>query len=115
MSIGPMSGVQGSAAGAPLSQTKGSETERAAKDSSATQRQVKNDTKAEQAAGIGQTEGDEGPADRDADGRKLWEDSTDFSSQEETPEESSAGEEDPSPQQTEDPTGETGNALDLTG
>lgn len=110
MSIGPMSGVVGSAAGAPLSQTAGSETERAAKESSATQRQVTNDTKAEQAAGIGQTESDEGPTDRDADGRRLWEGDPEAKQepQAKTPERES-------PPQVKDPTGQSGSSLDLTG
>lgn len=110
MSVGPMSGVVGSAAGAPLSQTAGSETERAKADSSAKQRQVDNDTKAEKAAGIGQTEGDEGPAQRDADGRKLWEGEAQSSKQDEQP----PAEPEP-PRQAKDPTGQSGGALDLTG
>ena len=73
MNVGPMSGVVGSAAGAPLSQTAGSETERAQKDSSAHQRQVEKDKKAADAAGIGQTEEDQGTSERDADGRRFWE------------------------------------------
>ena len=60
-----------SAAGAPLSQTAGSETERAQKESLAQQRQVGRDQKAEQAAGIGQTEQDQESSERDADGRRL--------------------------------------------
>jgi len=109
-----MNGVLGSAAGAPLSQTKGSETERAARESSAQERQVTNDTKAEKAAGIGQTESDEGAADRDADGRKLWEDTAQFSSDEESGNEPDTDECE-TPPATDDPTGESGNALDLTG
>jgi len=108
--VGAMSGVVGSAAGAPLSQTAGSETERAKTDSSAKQRQVNNDTKAEKSAGIGQTEGDEGPADRDADGRKLWEDNATPDKQEE----SRLAEPEP-PRQTKDPTGQSGGELDLMG
>ncbi len=71
MSMGPMSGVVGSAAGAPLSQTSGSETERAQKDASAHQRLVDTDKKAADAAGIGQTEEDQGTSERDADGRRF--------------------------------------------
>jgi len=108
MSIGPMSGVLGSAAGAPLSQT--SDKERATKDASATERQVTNDTKAEKAAGIGQTESDEGPSERDADGRKLWEDATEAGQKQEPP----APEAEP-PRQVKDPKGESGSSLDLTG
>jgi len=110
MNVGPMSGVVGSAAGAPLSQTAGSEAERAKKDASATQRQVENDAKAEKAAGIGQTESDEGPSDRDADGRKLWEGDAAPDPQDEP----HAAEPEPL-RQVKDPKGESGGALDLTG
>ncbi len=110
MSIGPFSGIVGSAAGAPLSQTAGSETEQAKKSSSDSQRQVENDTKAEKAAGIGQTESDEGPSERDADGRKLWEGDT----QHQKPTEEQSQESEP-PRQVKDPTGQSGSELDLTG
>ena len=112
MSMGPMSGVVGSAAGAPLSQTSGSETERAQKDASAHQRQVDTDKKAADAAGIGQTEEDQGTSERDADGRKMWEGQPDGKSKEH------AGEGQKNQQQqskAKDPTGNSGNELDLTG
>ena len=108
MNVGPMSGVVGSAAGAPLSQTAGSETERAQKDSSAHQRQVETDKKAADAAGVGQTEEDQGTAERDADGRRFWE-----GDQQPTPDQ--AGEETEATRQAKDPTGSSGNSLDLTG
>lgn len=111
MSVGPMSGVVGSAAGAPLSQTAGSESERARKDSSASQRQVENDAKAENSAGIGQTEADEGTSDRDADGRKLWEGDAPQGNQQQPPPDS----EPEPPRQAKDPTGDSGSELDLTG
>ncbi len=108
MSMGPMSGVVGSAAGAPLSQTSGSETERAQKDASAHQRQVETDKKAADAAGIGQTEEDQGTSERDADGRRFWE----------TPDkkipEQDADQSEPA-RKAKDPTGNSGNSLDLTG
>lgn len=110
MSVGPMSGIVGSAAGAPLSQTAGSETERSKREASATQRQVDNDTKAENAAGIGQTEGDEGPSERDADGRRLWEG-------DQTPkqkEQQQTADPEP-PRQAKDPSGQSGGSLDLSG
>ena len=108
MNVGPMSGVTGSAAGAPLSQTSGSEAERTQKDSSDSQRQVNNEKKAADAAGIGQTEQDQGTSERDADGRRFWE--------------SAAGRQ-PKPadgeqetnRQSKDPSGDSGNSLDLTG
>jgi len=110
MSVGPMSGVVGSAAGAPLSQTAGSETERAKKDASATQRQVDNDAKAEKTAGIGETEADQGASERDADGRKLWEGDA-APGQHDQPQ-ATASE---PPRQVKDPKGESGSSLDLTG
>jgi len=109
MNVGPMSGVVGSAAGAPLSQTAGSETERAQKDSSAHQRQVETDKKAADAAGIGQTEEDQGTSERDADGRRFWE------AADEKSEDQAAKEETESSRQAKDPTGDSGNSLDLTG
>ncbi len=108
MSMGPMSGVVGSAAGAPLSQTSGSETERAQKDASAHQRQVDTDKKAADAAGIGQTEEDQGTSERDADGRRFWE-----APDKKNPEQD-ADQSEPS-RQAKDPTGNSGNSLDLTG
>ena len=77
MSLGPLGGVNagvvGSAAGSPLSQTKGSSSERASKDSAAQERTKDTDLKTERSSGIGQTEGDHETSDRDADGRRLWE------------------------------------------
>jgi hypothetical protein len=108
MSMGPMSGVVGSAAGAPLSQTSGSETERAQKDASAHQRQVETDKKASDAAGIGQTEEDQGTSERDADGRRFWE-TTDQKISEQDDDQSEP------PRKAKDPTGNSGNSLDLTG
>ena len=109
MSIGPMGGVAGSAAGAPLSQTKGSETERTQKDSADTQRKVDQEAKADKSAGVGQTEQDEGASERDADGRRFWE-----ASAEKEKKEKETTDPEP-PKQALDPKGESGNALDLTG
>ncbi len=77
MSMGPLGGVNagvvGSAAGSALSQTKGSSSERASKDSAAQERTKDTDIKTEKASGIGETESDSKASDRDADGRRLWE------------------------------------------
>lgn len=73
MSMGPVGGVIGSAAGTALSQTKGATTERAAADAQAKATTDELDLKAEKASGIGQTEGDQEASDRDADGRRMWE------------------------------------------
>ena len=110
MNVGPMNGVVTSAAGAPLSQTSGSEKERAQKDASVRQRQVDSEQKSEMAAGIGQTEEDQGASDRDADGRSLWKSSAE--GQQEQADERHAGN---SARKAKDPTGNSGGALDLTG
>ena len=73
MSIGPM-GFIGGIAAAPLAQTQGSEADRAAEESSTQSRQASNEAKSENAAGIGQTDGEEhGANERDADGHRLLE------------------------------------------
>lgn len=109
MSMGPMAGIGGSAAGAPLAQTRGSETERSQQDAAAHERQVRQDQHAENVAGVGQTEQDEQASDRDADGRRLWE-----------RQESSSDSQDEAASQaperlSKDPTGQSGNVIDLTG
>ncbi len=73
MSMGSVGGIVNSAAGAPISQTAGSETERAQKDSLAQHREIDSNQRSERAAGIGQTEQDQESSERDADGRRLWE------------------------------------------
>ena len=114
MSMGPLGGIAGSVAGSPLAQTQGSETERARQDAGAQQRRIDSDQKADSAAGIGETDGeDHETAERDADGRRLWEGS---------PEEKDAQEQDADenlaplePRQSKDATGQSGNLLDLSG
>jgi hypothetical protein len=73
MSMGPLGGVVVSAAGAPLSQTAGSDGERVQRDSVSQQRHADANQRAERAAGIGQTEQDQESSERDADGRRPWE------------------------------------------
>lgn len=103
MSIGSFGGVLGSAAGVPQSQ-KGAESERAQAESASQQRGVEQQQKAENAAGIGQTEEDQEASDRDANGRRLWEKAAPL-----TPEDEQTN------TQSKDVTGESGNSLDLTG
>jgi len=111
MSVGPLGGIAGSAAGSPLSQTQGSEPQRAQQESSAQQRRVESDRKAEAASGIGETDGeDHETAERDADGRRLWEGGPE--PPEENPEESADAADAP---RSRDATGQSGNLLDLTG
>ncbi len=107
MSVGPM-GAAASAAGAPFAQGQGSEATRAQQESAEQARQTNSTKKAEDAAGIGQTEQDEEASDRDADGRRLWEGA---------PEEGNAEQDDPTAtgQRSKDATGEKGGQLDLSG
>jgi len=107
MNVGSMTGVIGSAAGSPLSQTSGSETERAQKQSAVRERQAESETRAEKSAGIGETEQDQGPSERDADGRRFWEAPPEASTEE------SAATDDQ--RQVKDLSGDSGNSLDLTG
>ncbi len=98
-------------AGAPLAQTHGSETERAQQDKASQQRRIETDKKAEAAAGIGETDGEDHEAEeRDADGRRLWE----AAEQQEAEDADDAQGESPQ-RQSKDATGESGNLLDLSG
>jgi len=110
MTMAPLGGLLGSAAGAPLSQTAGSEAERAQKESVAQQRQVDASEMAEQAAGIGQTHEDQESSERDADGRRLWE-----GSPQSRKKEKASAEGETSARQSKDATGQSGTQLDLTG
>ena len=111
MSIGPLGGIAAGAAGAPLAQTTGPETERAQQDSAAQQRQIQTNEKADAAAGIGETDGeDHETEERDADGRRLWEEPPPGS--EEPTDEETSPEEQP---KSKDASGQSGNLLDLSG
>ncbi|NLX96147.1 MAG: hypothetical protein GXY83_08220 [Rhodopirellula sp.] len=108
MSIGSVGGIAASAAGSPLAQTKGSDVDRAQQDASSQQRQIQNEKKAESAAGIGEADGeDHQTAERDADGRRLWEKSGQS--------EPNGEEESPGQHRGKDATGQSGNLLDLSG
>jgi hypothetical protein len=107
MNIGATTGTLGSAAGAPLSQAAGAEAERAQKESAVQQRLADAQTKSEKASGIGQMDEDQQASERDAAGRRLWEDTA-----KKKVEEADASE---AQRQAKDPTGMSGNSLDLTG
>jgi hypothetical protein len=111
MSIGPM-GMIGSAAGTQLSQTKGSDTERAQQEAETQQRQVDSDKHAEKAAGLGEVEQQNEASERDADGRKLWEGQDEPAPENEKEESNDSP---PPPIQSKDASGERGNKLDLSG
>lgn len=110
MSVGFLGGVTGSAAGAPLSQTAGSETERAKKESLAQSRQADSSQKSEAASGIGQTEKDQESSERDADGRRLWELQQQAKASSKDGDDAAA-----TARQSKDATGNSGTQLDLTG
>jgi len=112
MSVGPLGGIAGSVAGSPFAQKHGSEVERAGQEKSSQQRRIATDQKAESAAGVGEADGqDHETAERDADGRRLWEAPPEA---EQTDQDSPAAEES-SPRKSKDATGQSGNLLDLSG
>ena len=112
MSVGPLGGVLGSAAGSQLQQSRGSDSDRAAQDVGSQKRADKLGDHADSAAGIGQTEEDQGTSERDADGRKMWEGRPDDQSKEQAGD----GQDDQQQQsKAKDPTGNSGTELDLTG
>lgn len=105
MSIGSL-GAIGSFAAAPATQR----TSDASKTQQDTADQARVDAAvdyAEEAAGIGETHEESKAGDRDADGRRLWE-QTDRPQQDEAPAEAATT-------TAKDPTGVAGNTLDLTG
>jgi hypothetical protein len=110
MSIGPL-GFVSSVAGSPLAQTKGSEVERAQHETAGVERQQEGSRKAERAAGVGAADGeDHQTADRDADGRRLWEAPLAPSTpSDQAKDDAGAG------HGAKDPTGESGGSLDLIG
>jgi len=112
MSVGPLGALAGSVAGAPLAQAKGSDVERTSNDTGNQQRRVDADQKAENAAGIGAADGeDHETAERDADGRRLWEDTRRRSGGDSADAPSQA----PEGPKGNDPTGQSGTLLDLSG
>ncbi len=109
MSIGSF-GILGSVASTPLAQAKSAD-QQSADNTVGHQRQVDAAANAEAAAGIGKTDGDNHEAsERDADGRKLWENGVGKPKAAkaigETPVEISL---------SKDASGNSGNTLDLVG
>ncbi len=127
MSIGPLgffsvlaaTSPQTSALAAPLAQTQGSDVDRTAQDVAEQARETDADTKAETAAGVGQTDGEEHSAnDRDADGRRLWErplETVDDAGADEESDGASEADGTTAEHTSKDATGESGNQLDLMG
>jgi len=109
MSIGPMSPIAGSVAGTSLAQTRGSDIDRAQQESTSRELLARSQAKAETAAGVGQADGDNHEtAERDADGRRLWEFPRPSGEKDADHEESPAS-------HAQDPTGQSGSMLDLSG
>jgi hypothetical protein len=112
MSVGPLGGIAANVAGTPLAQ-KGSDVERTHHDASAQQRLVRNVERAEAAAGVGETDGENHETnERDADGRRLWEETPGKGNQ---PADTAAS---TAPTQTHlsrDASGQSGTRLDLNG
>ncbi len=112
MSVGPM-GFFGSIAATPLSQSRGSDVERASQESTGQSAQTASETKAENAAGIGAADGEEhGAAERDADGRRIWEKAP---NKKRTAAPAADVPAEPPSALSKDPSGTSGNQLDLTG
>ena len=117
MSIGPLTSLPASVAGQSLAQAHGSEVERAGLENVAQQHRTSGAKQAEAAAGVGATDADgEEAHERDADGRRLWEDRLDLS--DERGKDHAKGEEekegpDEEPRPT-DPLATTGGGLDIT-
>jgi hypothetical protein len=108
MSIGSL-GIIGGLAGTPLPQ-RAAEADKAGQESVAQERTVQAGQRAELASGIGQTEEDSQAAERDADGRRPWEQPSRPKAKTEQ-----AAEEQPAAMRSKDPTGACGGELDLVG
>jgi len=109
MSIGPLPPMV-SVAGTSLAQIKGSDVERTQQDTTAHERRIVSGEKAENAAGIAATDEDSQTEDRDADGRRLWEETAKAGAKPEAGDTSAE-----SAHKCKDPSGQSGNQLDLSG
>jgi type II secretory pathway pseudopilin PulG len=104
----PSLGTIGSLAATPLAQ-RSAETDKAQHDAEALRQAQHSLAAAEQASGIGQTQEESEASERDADGRRLWEEPV--RKQPATPGQASEETLTPPP----DPTGQCGTQLDLLG
>ncbi len=116
MSIGPM-GFFSSIAATPMAESQGSDVDLAVQEASVQAHEISQNIKAENAAGVGQTDGEEHEtADRDADGRRLMEKplakKKRIARQPESASDATAAEE---PHLSRDASGASGNELDLSG
>ena len=105
----PSLGTIGSLAATPLAQ-RGPETDKAQRDAEALRQAQQSQIAAEQASGIGQTHEESEASDRDADGRRPWEEPV-RKKPAAAPADASQEPSTPPP----DPTGQSGTRLDLLG
>jgi hypothetical protein len=113
MNVGISAGIPASIAGAPAAQIAGSEVDRAKGETAAQRRAQTSEIKAEQAAGIGATDGeDHTTSDRDADGRRMWELPHKAN---QAPQDTDTATAEPIEHHSLDPTGTRGGLLDLSG
>jgi hypothetical protein len=108
MSIGSL-GIVGGLAATPLPQ-RAAEAEKTQRETIEQARATQASEQAENAAGIGQTEEDSQTSERDADGRRLWEEQRRVKAKTAEP----AADQSPLPL-AKDPSGECGGTLDLFG
>ncbi len=111
MSVGPTN-MASSLAATQLAQTKGSDVDRTTHERSNQTQKSKADQKAANVEGVGETEQDSGVADRDADGRRVWELGEEPSENDDAEEQTSADKDTP---KSKDATGQRGKQLDLSG
>lgn len=106
MSIGPLGPLNAAAAGTPLAQNRG-EVDQSKQTGDAQTRRVALDRQASTAAGIGEADGENHEAsERDADGRRVWEITEKRKQEEEQTEDPCVG---------QDPHGDLGRIIDLSG
>jgi hypothetical protein len=111
MSIGSL-GFAGIGAATPLPQAKGSDADRSVQETAAQKSEQQSDAKAESAAGIGETDGDDHKIEeREGDGRMPWQTPASGNVSDLKGDESNGA---PLPS-SRDATGQCGNVLDLTG
>jgi hypothetical protein len=106
MSVGPNPGiVTASLAGAPLAEKNSGAAEKTTQEVATRQRKVESVERAEKAEGIGETDGSEHQSEeRDADGRRPWERMGKPAQKDQEKKE-----------HVKDPSGQSGNLLDLSG
>ena len=107
MSMIPSTSV-GSLAGIPVAQAKGTETDRAIRETANKVREITSEKSAEDAAGIGTTEEESAAGERDGDGRQVLE-------QRRARPKSDTVQPDSASSRAKDPAGQSGTQLDLDG